>query len=779
MKSKLLSFIFVLFFALSAFAVTNKTSVNIGVLSDGETVSSKLFQTLLEEELSILTKGEFIINFPASKKLSGNFSTQEIEKKFIHLQQNPNVDFVITLGVHSSKLASQNKKLNKPTFAPFIFDIQKSKNEQNKLKNFNYLTVDTAFNEELKTFKEIKNFTKLSLIVDDNLYVLFPEAIAHVKILAKKAGVVLTFVRIKNPHDNVLQMIPLDTQAVMLTQLPMLSANAKSKLIEGLILKQLPSYSLSYEFSAADGILASSYNQSDISKRVRRLALNIHSVMRGESTNKQVTSFREKHELTINMKTANAIGIYPDFALLRHAKLLYEETQSDTALTLFEVAKEAIVNNLDIIAGQIGVKASEENIAEVRSVLYPTVTANLGYNQVNSDNAYVESGFNAKNTTSGAITLQQILFSEKALANLDIQKKLQIAQEAQQKALELEVVKQASSVFLNVLVARTFKNIAQYNLSLTQTNLDLAKSRVNSGASDLSDVYYWESQVITVRQNLLNADASLYKSKDILKRILHRPMRDDIATEPIDLKDLNRLLPYKELLKEVSNEKSYELMTQFFVNEGLNLAPELNMIDAQLLAQRRQLTSDSRAYWSPDVVLTGEVSRVFDEDRDSALGISLENETNWQVGVTISLPLFEGGSKSARKNRTFLQLQQLGVKKENQEKLTEERIRLDMHNIKASYPSIELSKKAAIAAKKSFEIIRENYATGTESMTVLLMSQLSMISSEQSSASAIYKFMIDFIELQRDIGSYDFFFDSDGYNQLINRLELTLQNSKE
>ncbi|MDD2448300.1 MAG: TolC family protein [Sulfurimonas sp.] len=777
MKSKLFGFIFALLFSLNAFAVINSLpSVNIAVLSDGKSASSEVIEELLKEELSILTKGEFIINFPLSVQLNGNYSTQLIQKHFNDLQENSEVDFVVTIGVDSSQIASQSIKLNKPTFAPFIFDMTHA---QAKSENFNYLKIDSAFDEELKTFKEITEFTNLALVIDENLYALFPEAINHAKLFAAKADVVLTFVRIKSEHDAVLEMIPSETEAIMITQLPLLKRSAKEELIKGLIIKQLPSYSLSYEFSPVDGILASSYSEKDISKRVRRLALNMHSVLRGESANRQPTNFREKHELTINMQTAGAIGVYPNFQLLRHAKLLYEDRDDTTPLTLSRVAEEAILNNLNIIAGQLSLKASEENIAEVRSILYPQIRANLGYTQVNSNNAYVKSGFNAQKTTFGSIALEQILFSQKALANLEIQKKLQIAQEAQQKALELEVVKQATTVFLNVLVAQTYKNIAQYNLSLTQTNLDLANSRVNSGASDLSDVYYWESQITRVRQNLLSAQSSLLKAKDLLKRILHRPMTESIATQPIDLKDLNRLIPYQTLLNEISNEKNYEYVTQFFVNEGLELAPELNMIDAQLGAQKRQLRSDNHSYWVPDVILQGEVSRVFDEERNQLLGVSLENENNWQVGVIVSLPLFEGGAKNARKSRSSLKLQQLGVEKEMQRELTKERIRSDMHDIKASYPSIQLSKQAARAAKKSFEIIRQNYAKGTHSMTVLLTSQLSMISSEQASASAIYKFMIDFIELQHDIGSYDFFFDSDGYDQLIKRLELALKNNKE
>lgn len=781
MKTRLISFryIFILVFSSINILLAAENSVTVGVLSDNISKTEAVIIQQFEHELSLLVQGEFVVKFPKSKQFKGNFSIPLIKKHYQAMQNDPNIDIILTVGLLASEVAQQSKIRQKPTFAPFVFDMNTSKINQSGIKNFSFLTLDANFEEELKRFIKITAFTHLCVLIDETLYQHFPDAIKSIEKDAKDAKLKITFIRSKSLSDDLLENIPADSDAVMIAALPQLDSTAKKRLIKGLIDKKLPSYTLSPEISVEEGILASSSKGDQFNRRIRRLALNVQAVLRGARASAQPILLKEKHKLLINMQTARAIGVHPDFLLLQEAKLLHEESQNNTVLTLEQIAKEAVEHNLGIIAGKLGVDAGKETVNEVRSVLYPTLTGNISYTELNDNNVYVENGFYAQKSTSGVLSLQQILFSEKALANLEIQKKLQIARQAQQKALELEVVKQAATLFLNILVTQTYTEIAKDNLLLTQRNLEFAKSRVNSGASDLSDLYHWQSQISTTRRNLLTTKANLAKAKDLLKRILHRPLDVEILFEPINLEALHKMISHETLIKEVANEQGYTNMTYFFITEGLIKAPELQSANAQLEAQKRQLLSNQRSYWAPDVVLAGEVSHIFDETRSSLSSFALEDETNWQAGISISLPLYEGGAKTARKNRTQLQLQQLKVQYQRQIEQIKEGIRGDMHAMRASYPAIALSKEAATAAQKSFELIRANYAKGSRSMTDLLIAQNAKLLADSAAANAIYQFLIDFTQLQRDIGSFDFFLDSKGYDTLIHRLETALKNSKE
>ncbi len=771
--------VFIFLLILGFFSVTLQASITFAILSDNKSKIKTNIVTQIKQEIQSLTKGEFNTNFPVSKQFYGNSSNDKLERYFKALQNDANVDIIITIGLNASEIAKQSKILNKVTFAPFIFESVTASKNQSGIKNFNYLKLDISFEKELQNFLQITKFSNLSILIDDDFYKSFPKTINFIQEVTKKQNIKINFLRQKNPNDNLLDKIPNNTDAVMISALPKISAKAKKELIKGLISLKIPSYTLSPEISVEEGILASSLSEEMFKRRLRKLSLNIQAVLRGEEASKQDIIFKENHALTLNMQTAKEIGVYADFKLLRNIKLINEKQTNKENLSLEEVAKEVIEKNLSIIAGKIGVQIANKTVKEVESVFYPKLIANLSYTQLNDDNVYVEYGFYAKKSSEASIQLEQILFSEKALANLEIQKELEIAIKAQQEALELEVIKQATTVYLNVLVAQTYVKIANDNLALTQDNLKLARSRVDLGVSDRSDLYYWQSKISTTKQDLLSAKAKLSKAKDLLKRILHRPVEQDITIGTINLEKLHQLLGNQRLIKEVGNEKSYKQMADFFIKYALANAPELESVNAQLLAQKRQLLSQKRAYYTPSIVLAGEVNHVLDEQRSPISTFVLEDETNWQALLKLSLPLYEGGAKKARKEHTQLQIQQLNIKYLNQIENIKNNIWADLHNMKASYPAISLSKEAAITAKKSFEIIRANYAKGTRAMTDLLISQNAKLAADSASVNAIYQFLIDFTKLQRDIGNFDFFLNKEGYNTLSKNLEILLKTSKE
>lgn len=156
----------------------------------------------------------------------------------------------------------------------------------------------------------------------------------------------------------------------------------------------------------------------------------------------------------------------------------------------------------------------------------------------------------------------------------------------------------------------------------------------------------------------------------------------------------------------------------------------------------------------------------------------MKNETDWQAGIRLSLPLYEGGARKARSARTQLKLQQLEVNYQDQLRKTEQQIRSDLHMLKASYSSIDLSEEAALAAKKSFNMVRENYAQGTRTMSDLLSAQNASLIADRESANTAYRFMMDLLQLQQDIGAFNLFVEDSEREKLIERLETYIMNQK-
>ena len=754
----------------SAYADT----VRVGILKDGPELLFSTLQDLFTQEVLDLTEGEFEVVFPDSKNLHGNWSTQDIEAAFSDLQNDREVDMVLALGFVASLVASSSDNIKKPTFAPLVLDGQLAglarDGNTSGVENLNYLTEEIRFPEDLNYFREITEFEELILLVDEIIFESVPELAAEGKIWAQDLGINLQYVLHNHDVDDLISEIPREAEAVMVAALPRLDSAGRQKLIEGLNKRKLPSYSLIGTTPVAQGILAAAAPDSDWQRLARRNALNMQAVMLGESAGDQPVSFQYKRKLTINMETARILDIYPRFDILSEAVLLNEDIVGhDITWSLSGVAHEALKSNLDLRVSETGLEIGDEVVNETESLLRPQFNTSLNAVQLDNSNPGVVAGQSAERTISAALNLTQTIYSEANLAAIEIQHYTQEVRQAAHRALELDVVRDATVGFLNILKAKSFLNIQRRALELSRTNLDQARDRVNIGTTNASDVYRWESEVATTRQSLLAAQAQYNQSQDALNKLLHRPISERFETVPASLNDSSLLISRSDLVDIINNQKKFDLMGDFMINEGIRNAPELKQIKLQQASTERQLVSEERSYWRPVVSLNGQVSHTLDEHE--TLMNSREGETDWQISLNLTLPLYQGGARKSRISQNQLTLTQLNYQLANARDSIEQGIRANLHAVQSTFPSIELAQVAAEAARKNLDLIQDNYNRGTVTIIELLDARDASLNADLSANDAIYNFLIDLMNLQRSTAGFDFFLDQASLDALAEKLK--------
>ena len=541
-------------------------------------------------------------------------------------------------------------------------------------------------------------------------------------------------------------------------------------LIAALIEKRLPSYSLLDSQLVERGLLMAEAPATDWRRLARRNALNMHAVIHGEPAERQPVRFKSKRRLTINMATARALGISPRFDILHEALLFHEEPEPQgRSLSLAAVALEAVAANLDLQAAALGLEAGQTNVDQARAKLLPQLNASIGYTRLNDNSTAVISGAAAEQSTTAAIRLSQLIYSDSIRANVEIQRYLQNNRQALKRQLELDIILEASTAYLNLLKAQTLVQIRREDMNLSRTNLELARDRQLIGVASPAEVYRWESELATSRQELLDAQAQLQQARDAINRLLHRPLKESFIAEPATLDDPSLMISRKELFEYVSSDRTFELMGDFMLQEGVAASPELESLEALIAASKRQLESHRRAYWSPTVTLQGEIMNVMDETRSA--GLAAEGDTDWSVGVQVSLPLFEGGARSARRSGSQLAFNQHLIQRDATRERIKQRIRVTLHRIGASYPSIQLSKDAANAARKNLDLVTDAYSRGAISILDLLDAQNAALVAEESATNAVFDFLIDLMNLQRSLGRFDFFLDEQGLDSWLERLQ--------
>jgi hypothetical protein len=145
--------------------------------------------------------------------------------------------------------------------------------------------------------------------------------------IAQENTIDIHIVPVQLSADQALAAVPADTDAVYLFPLAELTPGEFRKLLYGLILRKLPSFSLLGGEDVEAGVLASAAPKSEISRLTRRIALNVQRILLGEKASTLRVAFPVGEKLTINMATGRAIGFYPSWSALTEAELLNEQVE--------------------------------------------------------------------------------------------------------------------------------------------------------------------------------------------------------------------------------------------------------------------------------------------------------------------------------------------------------------------------------------------------------------------------------------------------------------------
>ena len=227
----------------------------------------------------------------------------------------------------------------------------------------------------------------------------------------------------------------------------------------------------------------------DTQKLARRIALNFQRLLMHDDPSAFQVDFSHTERLTINMQTAREIGIYPTWSQMTDALLLNEEPDNiEKKLSITQVIETALLRNLQLIAKKQELAAGRHTIDRAKSNLRPKISA-FGRQTILDEDRAESIMTPGQHTTQIGADLMLVLYSEQARANIDIQKLFQSARREEERALMLDIIRDAAIAYLNVLKTRTLQNIQRDNLEVTRANLEIARFREQVGTSGPAEVY--------------------------------------------------------------------------------------------------------------------------------------------------------------------------------------------------------------------------------------------------------------------------------------------------
>jgi outer membrane protein len=754
--------------------VNAQEKIVVAVIQDGPSERLSSQQQLYVEELMVLTQNDFDIEI---REFAAQWTKDSTLSAINAAYDDSEVDYLLITGFVANQLAATRSEFPKPTFLPLLLDMgllkSAPKDGTSGIPNLNYLNSYANFDDDLDTLSRFTPYRNLVLFVDESLSYAIPQLREGALAVSAMRGINLIEVTHDGIDHRLMNHVPAEAEAIFVAALPRMPAPDFANLIEAINAAGLPSFSFVGVADVERGLLATDREPRDEDRQARLNALNMQAVMLGARTQDQAIASLKKEQLTINMATARQIGLSPSFDLLSDAVLLNRVAEvTGDEFGLVEIARMAIEQNQDLLAETYGVQAGLEEIARARSNLLPQIGASASHTYRN-ESPLVSAGLSAERTSDAAVSLDQLLYSDAASANLKIQKELQIARLASFDEFKLDVVLAASTSYYAVLNARSQLAVLENNLRITKTNLELAKNRVNLGSSTAADVYRWQAEVARAKILVLSARAVENQAHDTLNRILHKPQGVRLALKEASFNE-PFVMTRKEFDRLIASPADYATFSRFYIDRALRQAPELDQLNAQIAAKQRDLTSQRRSYWLPDFSIGGRYTSNLAQTGVGAGETAGQGLDDWNVGIQATLPLFSGGLKKANVSRASFELRQLESLRLSTEERVEEAIRSQLHSAQAAYAQIDLTATAADASLKNFNLVSDAYARGAVNVIELLDAQETSLTASAASAESLYNFMTVIMAMQRAVGGFDYLLSPDERNALAIEFRSTL-----
>ncbi len=732
------------------------------------------FRDSLSQEVRRILDVDYTVRMSSELEFTADGTPASVREALERALALPGVELVIASGPLGSLEAGRLSSRPHPVIGALIMDTRFQNvpivDGTSGTSNFTYVTTGDMVSADLEALDRVLDYRHLAVLGSKAFLEALPD---EDKLPAEYEGREISYVTADNTVEGTLAGIPAEADAVYLLPVEVMTRATYIDLLNGLAGRGLPVLAMFGEPDVRAGALVG-VAPGDWARRIyRRVALAASRIMAGEAPADLPVTMMRGGQLFLNMATAQRIGVSPPFEVIIEAVAVADLMLPGTErVDLAEVMARVQSQNRDIASTEAAVAAGAEQVGVAKGDLLPQIGIGLDGYVIDKDSAkYFPTA--SERTFSGGASLTQLIWSDRAWAGYSIEKHLQDARVGELNQVRLDVGLEGASSYVEVLRAQTLLGIQRQNLTFSRSNLERAKVRVAVGDANRSELYRWQSKIAGEQTQVMNAGVARRLSLFELNRVLSRPMEERLELVDATVDDQFQVVVDPRVDRYIKDPTSLDILRDFLVKKGLANSPELQQFDASLLAAERAHTAATRSFWSPDIGLTGAVDHIFSRGGEGSPidDPMAPDDTSWNVGVFLSLPLFEGGSRFAETRRTTQETYQFKRGREATAERIDQNVRSTTFQVAASRLAIDLARKAAEAAALNLGLVADNYTLGNVSLVDLLDAQTNSLNTQLAAAEAVNDYLLDLMRVERAVGSFMFFVSAEDREAWITELE--------
>ena len=408
---------------------------------------------------------------------------------------------------------------------------------------------------------------------------------------------------------------------------------------------------------------------------------------------------------------------------------------------LRKIVDYAVANNITVKQAEVQSAISGLLYRQSRLNQYPTATFN-GNTSVNSGRNQDPTSFNliTKSYFSSGMQLQTSveIFNWFSKQNTIIANRWQFeAANASTDKLRNDISLAVANNYLQILLSKEQENIAQIQLKQTQAQLGNTLKLVKAGSLPELNAAELEAQEALDSANYINAKGNTVQSVLLLKSNMNFDAAEafEVAVPPVELIPIEKIadlqpdavyaLAIKNLPLQRVNE--FKLRAALKASESArgSMYPTFSAfggLSSNFINTKNPIYlptgTFSSTILSPQVDINGNVYKINSPDYTIAgqKGIpffrQLDNNFRQQIGLGISVPIFNGGQLRTNFERSKLEIRTAQLQQDADNQKTKQDIYQAYNAATVALEKFNASQKSVAASQRTLDFAQKRYAVG-------------------------------------------------------------------
>jgi outer membrane protein len=406
-------------------------------------------------------------------------------------------------------------------------------------------------------------------------------------------------------------------------------------------------------------------------------------------------------------------------------------------LTIEEAVNIGMENAPKIVARIGDYVAAQQRVNQALAPLLPQLTGSGNYGRLRRVST-ITGGADQADFGSASVTASQLLFDfGRTWAAKDVAKSSAEALKEVLETQKLDISQLVKTQYYTLLLSKRLVEVNVTALERAEVNLRSAQGFFQVGTQPKSFVTRAEVDVANGRVNVIRAQNAVS-----LTRVALNTAMGIAVNAPTEVKDL---LAYQQ----------FPMNRDALVGEAIKNRPEYRQVKAQAEAADASVRQTFRDFFpnlfgSGTYGVVGVTGTSAFNSRSSSGFVDSGNE--WNVGLTLSWSIFDGGGKVARYKEAKANLEASQARVRDAELQVWQSVEQSYLNLGEAEERIGAAGKAVESAEENYQLARGRFDAGVANIIELTDAQLALTQAQSTEAQALSDYRISIANLERALG---------------------------